>query len=256
MQFNDKFISIPPYISTTWNNVKSLRMVGTALQVNMSDSSYVMVRDLEMDVIEDVFAAHARYLDRQLGGNEAIKAKNDEKPTSSVESSFGSSLLGENPGMVFPFHIGMGEKEVFGGALQHNLEYANAPDLPQDVITKIASIAKIVAPEGSAELPQPEPHCNCPHCQIARAIHLGLGNPVKPFSGSCFNADETQSEQEEVNADDLKFQQWQIEQVGENLFQVINKLDATEQYRVFLGSPVGCTCGKSGCEHIIAVLES
>ena len=44
--------------------------------------------------------------------------------------------------------------------------------------------------------------------------------------------------------------------MNDKLFTVINKLDQQEKYNVFLGEPVGCTCGKQGCEHMLAVLKS
>ena len=55
---------------------------------------------------------------------------------------------------------------------------------------------------------------------------------------------------------ELSFQEWDIVQTGKDLFHVSSRLDPNEQYNVFLGNPVGCTCGKAGCEHILAVLKS
>lgn len=259
MKFNDKYLSIPPYISTTWDNVKSLKMIGAALQVTLIDNTFVMLRDLEMDVVEAIFEAHVLYMSQRPGRSFSSKSQGENEKPGSADTSLrpSSSLEESGSGGVFPFHFGVGDKEVLGSALQHNLEYANSPDLPREVIMKITSIAKIVAPSDPQEVPQPEPHCNCPHCQIARAINEGLGNPVKPFSESAsIEAGEEVEPEEEVASEDLKFQQWSIEQVGDNLFKVTNKLDISECYRVFLGSPVGCTCGQEGCEHIIAVLES
>ena len=40
------------------------------------------------------------------------------------------------------------------------------------------------------------------------------------------------------------------------LIVVTNPLDANEHYNVFLGDPIGCTCGQKNCEHIRAVLNS
>ena len=48
----------------------------------------------------------------------------------------------------------------------------------------------------------------------------------------------------------------EITQTGDKLFTVVNKLDPQENYHVYLGHPVGCTCGKQGCEHILVVLKS
>jgi len=164
---------------------------------------------------------------------------------------FGNSALSQQQPPEFPFKFGMGSIDGFGGVLQHNPEHANAPHMPSEILNKITSIAKIVAPEEAMEVPQPEPHCNCPHCQIARAINEGMGNTVRPFS-----IEETQMVEESVTEQDLSFQQWSIEHLGDQLFTVVNKLDSLEKYNVYLGSPVGCTCGKEGCEHILAVLHS
>ncbi len=90
----------------------------------------------------------------------------------------------------------------------------------------------------SEAFPKPEPHCNCPHCQIARAMH-GI---------------EKQELEEPVSDEDLKFRDWEIKQTGEKLYSVTNPIDPSEQYTVFLGEPVGCTCGHSHCEHIKSVL--
>jgi hypothetical protein len=87
------------------------------------------------------------------------------------------------------------------------------------------------------------PHCNCFHCQIARVL--------KP------NKEDTQqNEEQEISAEDLQFEQWIITHTGDQLYSVINKLDDSEQYNVYLGEPIGCTCGQTGCEHLLAVLKS
>ncbi len=62
--------------------------------------------------------------------------------------------------------------------------------------------------------------------------------------------------EEEISSEELSFQQWEIVQTGENLYQVVNRLDRADSYRVYLGDTIGCTCGKDGCEHVIAVLKS
>ena len=63
-------------------------------------------------------------------------------------------------------------------------------------------------------------------------------------------------EEEIVSDEDLKFKTWDIVQTGEKLYDVTNPLDTKEQYHVYLGEPVGCTCGEQYCEHIRAVLSS
>lgn len=64
-------------------------------------------------------------------------------------------------------------------------------------------------------------------------------------------------EDDEVVLDnELQFNQWDVEADGESVFKVTNKLDRDEEYRVFLGSPVGCNCGHVNCEHIVAALRA
>ena len=126
--------------------------------------------------------------------------------------------------------------------MQHNSAQGDAPDLPAELIQKIAGIAQIMAGGDLKNFPKPEPHCNCMHCQVARAIHNG--------------EKEDEADEETVSDEDLQFRTWDISQSGEKLFTVTNPLDSDEHYNVFLGSPVGCTCGESHCEHIRAVLSS
>jgi hypothetical protein len=71
------------------------------------------------------------------------------------------------------------------------------------------------------------------------------------------NGDTTQmDDMEEISDDDLKFRDWEIAQTEANLYSVTNPLDPSEHYSVFLGEPLGCTCGSKNCEHIKAVLKS
>lgn len=251
MKFNGKYLSIPPYISTSWKNIKALQMSGKSLLITLSDDNIVSVPDLDLEEIEQIFQTHADFL--EMG--DFFEKGNLNTPFDPFKQNPPSGMM-PNQQMEFPFKIGMnGGMDGLGAALQHNWEHANAPDMPLEILSKVASIAKIVAPEGGGvDVPKPEPHCNCPHCQIARAINEGLGNPVKPFAGRV--TENHHDNIEEVSDDELSFQQWRIDQAGDKLYVVSNKLDQDEKYNVYLGEPVGCTCGQCGCEHILAVLHS
>lgn len=253
MKFSEKYLSIPPYISTSWSNVKALQMSGNLLVITLSDDSQVHVPDLDFEELERAFEAHASFLESQ----EKIEQPKEHivSKSSPIKETEGDNLLDQPSGTPFKFGF-MPGVEGLGAAMQHNIEHANAPDLPQEILQKIASIATIIAPEDMGDVPQPEPHCNCPHCQIARAINEGLGNTVRPFSGAETEGSFVEEAEEEVSDEELTFQQWDIQQAGEQLFTVTNKLDSDEKYSVFLGEPVGCTCGKEGCEHMLAVLHS
>lgn len=232
MMINSKFFSYPPFISTSWNHVTSLHTNSNTLIVTLKDGRVVEIPGLKPEEIENIFNAHAIHLEHEA---EMEKFKRQGKDSS--EPVFNR--------MEIPFRIDMTTLDSLGTVLQHNPAQANILELPQEVLNKIGAIAKIVTPEEGVALPKPEPHCNCVHCQVARAIQKALGNEEEPS--------ETEPE---ITEEDLHFQQWIIKQTGENLFDVTNKLDSNETYHVYLGNPVGCTCGNPGCEHILAVLKS
>ena len=237
MKINKKILSIPPYISTSWDHVLALKMKNSDLVVCLTDGHTIDIPGLKPEIVEAIFFCHASYLESQ-----------EKRQQQQSRSNHPFNFLETENEAASPFRFGFGTFDALGSSLQHNPSQANGPDLPQEVLSKITAIAKIVAPDSAVDIPKPEPKCNCIHCQIARAIQIGINGP------------EAQSEEgemeEEIKPEDLHFQQWEIEQSGDKLYTVINRLDAKERYSVFLGHPVGCTCGKQGCEHILAVLKS
>lgn len=227
MKINEKILNIPPYISTSWKNIISLHVEEkqgqSLLVVSMKDGSRISVPGLGQTSIDAIFDAHAKYL---------------ENPSSNPIAG-----LPIEPGMNFgfPLKIGAGGIESIGSMMQHNPDQANSPNLPREILEKIAAVAKALGIDNPGALPKAEPHCNCMHCQIARVLH----------------GDKELDEADiAVSEEDLKFRQWDIEQTKEKLYAVTNPLDKNEHYSVYLGEPLGCTCGKKNCEHIRAVLES
>jgi hypothetical protein len=233
MKINNKIFSLPPYLSTSWVNITALHLNGSTLVVHLVEGEIINIPNLKSELIEMIFEAHASFLEE----------KNKQDSGGRKGYSFQE--------MEFPFKFGIGATDGLGTVLQHNPTQANLPPLPSDVLEKIKSIAKIIAPEDITLIPKPEPHCNCMHCQIARTINQGLG------LADLYNKDEKSAE-ELVKDDELKFQQWEIKPMNDNdkLYIVTNRLDPHESYNVYLGHPLGCTCGKEGCEHIVAVLKS
>jgi hypothetical protein len=229
IKITDKILSIPPYISTNWSRIAALHMKGGVLAITLVDGDTLHIPNLKPETVNLIFQHHAVYLEKEQsssagGDSSKIKGMMDEgEPT--IRLAFGTSLDG------------------LGGMMQHNPNQSDAPDLPPEILQKISAIAKIIAPTEELLLPKAEAACNCFHCQIARAIN--------PDTDSAPHAIE-----HEVTDEDLSFQQWSIEQTGDKLFSVVNRLDEHEKYNVYLGEPVGCTCGKQGCEHILAVLKS
>lgn len=251
MRITSKILHIPPYISTSWNQVRTIYLKATNLVICLSAGTMIEIPNLNAETIQTIFIAHSNFLEEnqvshqeqtppfQLSHAKANPAFQIMKTPSEAES---------DPSLSF----GLGTFDSLGSALHHNASQSNMPDLPKEILSKISAIAKIVAPDDFQALPKPEPHCNCMHCQIAKAVQQGLNNEANEINDTAVLT----LAEEEVSDADLTFQQWEIEQTGEQLFSVMNKLDIQEKYNVYLGDPVGCTCGKQGCEHILAVLKS
>jgi hypothetical protein len=215
MMITAQILSIPPYLSTPWKNIASLRAIPDQdhfkLFVTLNTGDQVVIPNLEKASVDAIFEAHAKF---GAGQN-----------------------LPEKSGIAFPLS---GNLDLMNSTMHHNPEQANAPEIPSDVLEKIVSIAKVLGLDDVSQMPKAEPHCNCPYCQIARA-----------FTGS-----EPLKMEEEVTDKDLQFRSWDIKQTSDKLYLVVNPLDEKEHYSVFLGEPLGCTCGKTNCEHIRAVLNS
>lgn len=247
MKINSRIFSLPPYISTSWNNVVALHVKSNSLVVSLVDGDIIEIPGLQSELIDIIFAAHAAFMEydiaREHGNHPSSPASNKISTLLSSLASSDATGAGENSA----FRVGFSALDGFGSILQHNPAQANAPEIPKEILHKIGAIGKIVAPDDPAALPKAEPHCNCMYCQIARAITQEIP--------------ETEAEKKEqndlpVSEEDLKFCQWDISQTSDKLFTVTNRLDMLEKYNVYLGEPVGCTCGKSGCEHLLAVLQS
>lgn len=224
MKITLEMLSIPPYISTTWENVLSLSLTPNgSLRIQLTKGAeYIDIPSLSQEALSTIFTTHAKFLE-------------EKKKPSKEEGAFPFSGA---IGFRFPLKSEGGVAEPLMPAMQHNPEQANLPPLPPALLKKIASIAETFGAENLETLPQSKPECNCVFCQVIRAFHS------------------EKKEEEEVTAEDLRFKDWEITQTADQLYFVTNPLNNEEQYRVFLGDPLGCTCGQKNCEHIRAVLKT
>lgn len=222
MRINEKVLSLPPYISTSWANISHLQMnQHSELEVILHNGSLVKVPGLSKEELEQVFLCHAKSIE-------------DTAPV-------GDDHFGLNPGMVLS---GM---ENFTGMMQHDPNQSGASDLPSEVLAKIADMGKFLGINTDTfNIPEGEPDCNCPYCQISRAVHGHVKGPDL----------QENIENTEVSNEELTFREWNVDQKNEKLYEVTNPFDANEKYSVYLGDPIGCTCGKNNCDHILAVLKS
>lgn len=247
VKISEKVICIPPYISTTWDQITFLQSQPNVennkctLFLHLADGSQVKIPDLDSSLVEIAFTAHIQYLEKsQPLKMEEVQQKN---PLSTLLPP--NAALSPDQMAAFQIRLASGSPiEGLENAFQHNPSQANAPQLPKELIEKISAITKILTNGDLGSFPKPEPHCNCIHCQVARSIHN-------------IAIDEEPKENEDlVTEDDLKFRSWEILQTSDKLYLVTNPIDPKEHYNVYLGTPVGCTCGEAHCEHIKAVLSS
>lgn len=244
MKINENILSIPPYISTTWEHVCSLKVVDGTFTITLIDDSQVQVPDLSDEEIKKSFESHVAHVEKYESALAESKQQDSSYPSSPLNQ--GPGLLGSEQAIGFPIRFGSGGLEGLGASMQHNPAQKDMPDLPTEILKKVAAVAKALGTDENLSLPSPEPHCNCLHCQIARAVQKGVtGEDVL-----------SPEEEEVVTEEDLSFREWDISQDDEKLYTVSNPLDSDEKYSVYLGSPIGCTCGHKNCEHIKAVLNS
>lgn len=235
MLINTKILNIPPFISVQWNQIEFLATNDGSLIVNLKSGKIVQIPNLPAETIQRVFSMHGSYAEIEKPVNIP-----QTPPLPHTPSMFGNS----NVKIAFSAM----EPNGMGIPLQHIEELREAPNLPTEVLEKIKTISKLVPPEDLTNSTRPVEHCNCPFCQIASVIHSELAHINPPITVEIID--------EPVKDEELKFEAWNISQTGDQLFEVQNKLDTNESYNVFLGNPVGCTCGRDGCEHILAVLKS
>ncbi len=240
MKITPQILSIPPYISTAWKNIASLHVENLnagaySLIITLINGARIEIPYPEPSMVEAIFAAHTKHLECET---RAIPAKSPLPPFPIPQA--GQQVLS----LEIP--LGLPGMEGFGTLLQHNPEQAENPDLPSDILEKITLMTQSMGIVDPNAAPKPEPDCNCMRCQIARAMQKGL------------NGEKQDSEEEEeiVTDEELKFQDWIVKQSDEKLYIVTHPLDEKEQYNVYLGQPVGCTCGEHHCEHVRAVLNS
>lgn len=226
MIITPQILSIPPYLSTPWKNISFLSTAANGehfkLIVLLNNRMRIVIPHMDKSSIDAIFKAHAQYSSTP----ELVS------PSPSIDSSL-LSLSGNGI-------------DLLSSAMQHNAAQSNTPELPKEVLDKIAGVVKILGLDDPSQFPKPEPHCNCPFCQIARVFHKDPETSVEmPL-------------EEEVSLADLTFRNWTIQQSTESnqLYLVFNPLDENEHYSVYLGDPLGCTCGHKNCEHIRAVLSS
>ncbi len=218
MKITPKILSIPPHLSTTWNSITSLYVQ------NRTKNPILVVTLLDTTQIEIP----------GLDQSEIDAIFEAHAKFSSIEPH-PTPLLDKALSFGIPFKIDT-PLDSFTPTMQHNPQQSDLPPLPAEIISKIGSIIQALEVTETPQFEKSEPNCNCIYCQLARSFHPKT--------------------EEEISSTDLQFRDWDITQTETHLYHVTNPLDKNEYYDVFLGDPIGCTCGQKNCEHVRAVLQS
>lgn len=191
LKINDKILSIPPYISTTWSNISALRTKGSLLVVMLKDGETINISGLTDEQVEQVFSCHAAYLEKET----IPTAQQGPSQLPGPIFSRGEIIpFGETTTLSFAF----GTLDGMNNAMQHNPQQANMPDLPQEILAKIGEIVKAIGAFDDLRMPVAQSGCNCMHCQLAKTL-----NPGQEIS------DNSQKE-EPVSDEELRFEEWTI----------------------------------------------
>ena len=247
VKIDEKLICVPPFISTTWDQISFLQSEEEletglfTLIIHLIEGKTVRIPNLDSSLVDIAFSSHVHYLEIATSPTVPLKEEGEVKAIGNLLQQL-TGLSPEQIGNV-PIRFGISSPDAMPGmeALQHNVAHANAPDMPTEVLDKISGMIRMLSNGETSTFPKPEAHCNCPHCQVARSVHNMEKEAISTIDAP-------------VSDEDLTFRDWEIIKKSDTLYTVINPLDSLEQYSVYLGTPVGCTCGHAGCEHIKAVL--
>ena len=217
MKITPKILSIPPYLSTSWNNVSSIHVREKSLLViSLNDGTQIEIPNMAEQEIDAIFQAHATF--------------------SETETSLPRDFMDNSLSFSIPIKSDGATLDTLGANMQHNPDQSDLPPIPPHILSKIGSVIRAFGLGDTPLLDKAETGCNCIYCQLSRSI---------------------QGDAEEIVEEiDLKFRDWEVSQTQEKLYRVVNPLDKNEYYDVFLGEPIGCTCGLKNCEHIRAALNT
>ncbi|MBM3198803.1 MAG: hypothetical protein FJZ58_06075 [Chlamydiae bacterium] len=225
IRVSSQSLSVVPYISTSWSQVSSLKSIpqdeNWELWISLQEGSFVTIPGLTQTDLEEIFSAHASYLE------------NSSRPSLQDTSLLTSS-----------FPLTFTEFQGLTTLLHHDPDKSNHIELPKELQDRIIALVATIPLKESLILPQAEPHCSCPHCQMVRLVEQGMQLP----SSFC-------EEQETMN-EETPLPSWDIKQVGKDEYLLTSTEFSQETYTVHLDSPVRCSCEINGCEHIQAVLKS
>ena len=278
MKITSKILSIPPYLSTSWYDVDSLfQSDDGVLVVAMANGTQVRLENLSSEVVHTIFDAHERFLEE-----EAEREEDEDEDEDEEGLILGKGTRGE---IEFSVHAPLmsDQFDERGGDamkifMEHDPSRSLGPLLPEALLKRITSLAKMFLPQDMIPLDASHENCRCPFCQIVRALS-GVPQPVsqededksadlqvtrekKERSHRAGHEKHKEGEQGKVKtaqsnqSGQSNQSPWIIQQMDDQLYTVTERAHPDQVFHVSLGTPVTCSCGQPNCVHIVAVLKS
>lgn len=282
MELHEHFINFPPYICCSWSSIRSIFLRKhaegyLALSIALDSGEVISLPELPASQQQAIFKAYSQFLERKSGRKtqkkekleqaasrlELLKKLQSEKgrlPAAQLKellessSSMNLSHLADQAlsrsGPMEDMIVFSTEQAALPQStmllMRHDPAAGNASILPKELLRKIRSFSKkILSQKELATTQEAVPGCHCPFCQITRAIEEGI------------QSDElTLKEGEEIVSDEeLRFEKWRVLDLGDESFELTDPCAPDHSYRVQIQPEIQCSCGQTGCEHIVTILK-
>ena len=245
----------------------------TSLHIAMVDGKTIKIPKIATSQTNKILEAFSCYLDtnkntshKNTSQNSTSDAKHNKKSKDTSEKSdtknnpfaaICNMLISVSQHIIPPRNkhtenLSTATIEAMAHPLKHVPSQSNTPNIPEELLYKLTDTLKILMAEGkSINIAPATKSCNCLHCQVSRQL-------TKDTQSSLWDDNITQQDlgddvDQEIN---LSFATWLVKKEKDCVYSVTNSENSNEKYSVYLGTPIGCTCGQSSCVHIQAVLRS
>src|ERR1700722_2075469 len=132
MIINSKNLHLPPYVSTSWDQVASLHMQEQILNITLNNGKVIILPYLSKEITDAIFEAHATHLEQGITEKKQPMPLNPLILEQTI-SPFAQSLAGLEQNSDSPFRFGFSTLDGIGSSLQHDSRQADAPDLPLEI---------------------------------------------------------------------------------------------------------------------------
>lgn len=236
MKINSNVISIPPYITTSWENVNVINVEidkdkKKILIISLESGDQIKIPELSDEDIHNVTSSFESFIEKTSNEQNFVDHNSMISGLTEVFQQFIND--GKTSQATMSQSPGIGVVKV---PLGHSALHSNMPIFdPESLRNIIKTIKAIGEGRNLFEKGEYQECCNCIYCQACKFLQ----------------EEKTENELKEEN---LEFaSSWNVEEVNSNEYLVSNK-ENNSTFNVKLEPSVACSCGSNKCEHIRIVL--